>query len=556
MLCNIVFLDLQVGAHNETVSYDPKHLVKRCWTSFVNESVVISGVTVKKSDLKQLFYALPDANTLKIDGLLHPKDKQNVPAATQFLLMFIEAMASIPQKDFPYRLIPAYNALTMLANVFEGVLSFYVYVDKDISSQLLAFSYAAHSLFYLTRSSTTKILPNQLYHDLQSTFIDALFCCAKAFLFFPDKPLYLVKNGTDVLERVFSLLRMKVKNAALDYLTLLHCISSLLRCDHILNVKHPDWSRKSRLAKRLCLDYSNPRVWKSEGLKLGSVDVKALWESGHLKARSDALQKGVLNSSDSSTESLALLGHTLKKPKGKLIGVTEVEADESLVTETEHIQPQLETQSIDHNETEGQDSSDAEAEEPIPLADLVHDGPRSVIQVDGKNIYKASVVKMLFSEAKLSKDRLKRVQGLTAGSPGANRDVGEDLNVVLVGDPLLVFHNNDTRVANVLRMKLGNIQKKSLTVEDMEKPNLDFVVRFLQLVEADDGRLFWNGLYDSSQVKVSGRNCSLIKPAISVQPPDGMTNFYYDKQFILDWGVGIIFSCSSIQDLDCLKIYK
>ena len=37
ILGNIKLLDLQVGAHNETVSYDPKHLVKRCWTSFVDE---------------------------------------------------------------------------------------------------------------------------------------------------------------------------------------------------------------------------------------------------------------------------------------------------------------------------------------------------------------------------------------------------------------------------------------------------------------------------------------------------------------------------------------
>lgn len=38
-------------------------------------------------------------------------------------------------------------------------------------------------------------------------------------------------------------------------------------------------------------------------------------------------------------------------------------------------------------------------------------------------------------------------------------------------------------------------------------------------------------------MKVAGRNCSLIKPAICVLPPDGMTNYYYERQFILDWGV-------------------
>ena len=533
MLCDIDLLDLQVGIHNETVSYDPKHLVKRCWTAFINESVTVAGISVKKSDIKALFSSLPNANSLKIDGLIHPKDKQNVPSATEFLLLFIEVMTTIPQKDFPYRLIPVYNQLTMLANVFEGVLSFYVYLDKDISSQLVAFSLAAHSLFYLTRSNATKIIPNQLYHDLQSTFIDALFCCAKAKLFFPDKPLYLVKNGTDSLERVFCLLRMKVKNASLDYLTLLHCIGSLLRCDHILNEKHPDWSRKSRLARRLCLDYSNPRAWNSEGLKLASVDVKALWESGHLKARSLALEKGALDSNSPSVETVVLLGHTLKKPKGKLIGVSEIEVDESEVA-TDVRQPvEEETQQLEES-SHGIDDDDIQ----VPLADLIDEGPCSYIQVNGKNIFKASVIKLFFADGKLSKERLQRVQGLNLGSVCPQLDdSGDDVNMVLVGDPLLVFINNVSRVGNILRMKMGNVQRKSLSVEDMEKPNLEFTVQFLKLTEAEEGRMFWSGSYEGSQIKVSGRNCSLIKPAVSVRPPDGMTNFYYDKQFLLDWGV-------------------
>ena len=329
----------------------------------------------------------------------------------------------------------------MLANVFEGVLSFFVYVDTD-STQIVAFSYAALSLFYLTRANATRIIPNQLYHDLQSTFIDALFCCAKAKLYFPEKPLYLVKNGSDPLERVFGLLRMKVKNVAMDYLTLLHCIGSMLRCDDILNTKHPDWQKKSCVSRRLCLDYSSPSNWNSEALKLSNVDVTALWESGHLKARSDALQKGILNSSDASTDALVLLGYTLKKPKGKLIGVTETEPDDSVIDDNQQQRTENQTQAdvvIDSSA-----DTDTDDELNVPFADLIGNldgGSSSVIEVDGKNIYKASVVKMLFSSAKLSKDRLKRVQGLTAGTPGRGANsYDDDVNIVLIGDPLLQIY--------------------------------------------------------------------------------------------------------------------
>ena len=92
IICGLPLVDLLCGTRQETVSYDPKHLVKRSWTSFTKESVCISNVTIKKSDLKALFATLPDANDLEIDGLSHPKDKQNVPAATKFLRYFIQAV--------------------------------------------------------------------------------------------------------------------------------------------------------------------------------------------------------------------------------------------------------------------------------------------------------------------------------------------------------------------------------------------------------------------------------------------------------------------------------
>ena len=51
---------------------------------------------------------------------------------------------------------------------------------------------------------------------------------AKQSYYFSLYPLYLVKNVTDALERVCCQLRMKVRNAALDHITLLHCIQRLL----------------------------------------------------------------------------------------------------------------------------------------------------------------------------------------------------------------------------------------------------------------------------------------------------------------------------------------
>ena len=165
--------------------HDPKHLVKKSWTSFTKESVGISDITINKTDLKALFTALPDSNDLEIDGLLFPNDKQNVPAAMKFLLNFNDAVRNIPIKDFPYRLVSIRDQLLTLTYVFEGLLSFYIDTKTTISKQITLFSEASYSLVYLYHSNT-HVIPNQLYHDLQATFSDALFCCAKAKIYFPD----------------------------------------------------------------------------------------------------------------------------------------------------------------------------------------------------------------------------------------------------------------------------------------------------------------------------------------------------------------------------------
>ena len=47
-----------------------------------------------------------------------------------------------------------------------------------------------------------------------------------------------------------------------------------------------------------------------------------------------------------------------------------------------------------------------DAVEQVPLADLLEKS--STIEVDGKNIYKASVINSLFSSTKLSKDPFKK----------------------------------------------------------------------------------------------------------------------------------------------------
>ena len=73
--------------------------------------------------------------------------------------------------------------------------------------------------------------------------------------------------------------------------------------------------------------------------------------------------------------------------------------------------------------------------------------------------------------------------------------------------------------------------------------NLSFDVNFLNLVE--DDCLFWDGSFVGEFQKVAGEKRVLIKPLVSANPPVGMSNFYYDKQFLL--GIGVQFTLAGNQ---------
>ena len=130
-----------------------------------SENIIISGITLNKNILKQLFegneYGLKEES-------LYPKDKQNVRSPTTFLLAFIDALTL--KEELPYKIIPIKQELQLLSHVLGGLLSFFVYTDSSIPDQIKAISTASYLLYYLYSEHRSSIMPSQLYHDLQTSF--------------------------------------------------------------------------------------------------------------------------------------------------------------------------------------------------------------------------------------------------------------------------------------------------------------------------------------------------------------------------------------------------
>ena len=112
---------------------------------------------------------------------------------------------------------------------------------------------------------------------IQATFQDAIFCCAKAKEYFPDEPLYLVKNDMDPEESFFGVVRAKYKNANLDSLEFIHGASAISLIDDI-------WSWTSSV------DISYGITKK---LKLNNVDICGMFRVGQLTISSLILEHGM-----------------------------------------------------------------------------------------------------------------------------------------------------------------------------------------------------------------------------------------------------------------------
>ena len=517
-VCDLPLVDYFAGPDGETVNFDPKHMCKRCWVMLLREKIVLKGITLIKALLKTLLAG----NSYDIgEESLFPKDKQNVKSATTFLLAFIEATQ---KTEFPYHLVSIQLELKLLGEVFSGLLAFYVFTEYSITEQIKAFSTATYILYYLYKEYKTSIMPSQLYHDLQTSFIDALFCCGKSKEFCPNEPMYLVLDGTDLLERFFGNIRMRFKGGNYNTLEMINSARSMQACDKILMVDHPEWVKKSRVQRRLALDYSNPAVWKEDKLILENVNIRAVWKSGYHKALSMVPE----NAATIIENALTTLRCPIKKDI--VVGIDQSGQDWSRDDPDEDV------------EEESANSTEVEEDDDVNLSEIIQepDHPADPFFIlDGKRVYKTTCLKKISSSQQLSKDRLRRVQGMSKypGEVSSNCDVDSFL---INGDPVLLTNSKDgPRLANIVKISKANQTLKQIDITHDNSDQMKDIELTLTLIDTElvGNKLFWKGTTSDETIRCIGENCLPIKPSVDLHPPEGLTKYFFDINLIRDLGV-------------------
>ena len=525
-ISGLPLMDYEVGPDGITFNFDPKHMSKRLWRAVISEKMNINGIQITKKLLGEFL----DGNSFEVgEHHLYPKDKQNVEAATRFHLAFME-MAK--KGNMPYNFMPIKREIGYIAEIMEGLLAFYVYADASITDQIQKMSTASYLLFALYREHRTSFIPAQLYHDLTLSFIDALFCCAKTKYHTPDEPFYLVRDGSDLLERFFGNVRLRFKGSNFSVLEMINAARSMGECDRILIVEHPEWSKNSRVQRRLALDYSNAGCWNKEKLVLRDCNIKGAWRQGYHRALS-------MLPTDISVE-IEDDYNTLRCPvkQGTVVGVDASATDWSIDEEGSASISEPPQEQNENDEAEEVDEVQ-EVDELFNLAEVLHESTQKVqpfFLIDGKEVYKSTCLKAISSAEKLSKDRLRRVQGMTRYPGTVNADLSHNDALLFVGDPVLVSDPKEgPMLANIVTMKQNN----KICSEVDASSGLTDIQFTLSMIEGQevDGRLFWKGTTTKESFPCTGDRCLPIKPQVEINPPEGMSKYFFDMNLLRDMSV-------------------
>ena len=117
------------------------------------------------------------------------------------------------------------------------------------------------------------------------------------------------------------------------------------------------------------------------------------------------------------------------------------------------------------------------------------------------------------------------------------------------GDPVLVQNgpNMLPQIANVMNMTKANTQLRQIDVSrDQDLKEIELTLKFID-TKLIGNRMYWCGDLIGEEIKCAGENCLPIKPNIDLEPPEGVTRFYFDMNLLHDVGVHLQMSVVSHQ---------
>ncbi|KAK7471312.1 hypothetical protein VKT23_002721 [Stygiomarasmius scandens] len=300
---------------------DPKHIFKRFATLLRNfNGIMINDVNINPVDILNNLAELPHLTIEKAKQLLDPADKQNVPKAVMLLqeLMHIQ--------DLPNPLVPSAIHKRSIINFVAEFLGYFVLpfidIDMSLSAQVTSLVTYAFLAAALQIAHGTSCLTGALYCDSQSVVKNIIITIARLQLIDPDLKFYIILEGTDRLELVFSDVRTQDhgRNFDIEQLSEKLGVGALVNAAFQRNPELDRGHRRLKLKDVMGIDHVNPSSWKGNA-RVGDVDLEVQWRLGYENACAilrryfgDSLQCNFEEIFHSS-------GFDLLRPDGSYVGV-------------------------------------------------------------------------------------------------------------------------------------------------------------------------------------------------------------------------------------------
>ena len=289
---------------------------------------MVGDTSITCLDIFEQLQELPSMEEAQARELLDPVDKQNVPKAVN-LFQELQKVSILPLPVHPAKRKQR-KALVFFTQIINHFLLPFISVTWSLSEQICSLSAYAHLIFAMYRKHGTAFMTGALYADSQAIVKNIIITLARLQEVDPDLPFFIILEGTDRLENIFSDCRTQDHSRNFD----IHQLSQKLSTGAVVQSifeRNPDLDRGHRrlnLKDAMGIDHVNPRSWKGN-VRVGDVDVGLQWSKGKHIARQELIDYfgAALSDTFDFTRIFQEKGIDLLRPLGAVVGVQETPDD-------------------------------------------------------------------------------------------------------------------------------------------------------------------------------------------------------------------------------------
>lgn len=273
------------GQNGLITSSDPKHVIKR-FASMVRSTrgVQIGDTIIKREDFRHVLIDMAELSEKQVDALLNPADKQNVPSAVNLLKHLLDGSGRQPSRPDP-----SFHNTRRKINFLMKILSYFVLPfsspDMCLSDQLKYLAAYQHLVTAMYRKHHSSFMNTALYADSQSIVKSIFHTATRLQLISPDIEYFILFDGQDRLEGVFSNVRTQDHARNFDPLQLAHKLSVGAEVNAIFE-RNPDLYQghmRRNLQGSRAGDHLNPASWKGN-VRVGDVVIYDIYMLGRAEA--------------------------------------------------------------------------------------------------------------------------------------------------------------------------------------------------------------------------------------------------------------------------------